>query len=90
MTLRNRTVPLPGRTGGLPLGTVRDKRIVTLLFTDVEGSTRLLGSVGDTFVALIERQRAILTGAAGGRGGVSRRPACSPPPCARGPRGEAH
>jgi len=39
-------------------------RIVTLLFTDVEGSTWLLGSLGDTFVALIERQRAILAGAA--------------------------
>jgi non-specific serine/threonine protein kinase len=44
-------------------------RIVTLLFTDVEGSTRLLGALGDTFVAVIERQRALLTAAAGARRG---------------------
>ena len=43
---------------------MQDPRIVTLLFTDVEGSTRLLGSLGDAFVAVIERQRAILTDAA--------------------------
>src|SRR5262245_48388622 len=44
-------------------------RIVTLLFTDVEGSTRLLESLGDAYVGVIERQRAILTAAAGGRRG---------------------
>jgi predicted ATPase/class 3 adenylate cyclase len=44
-------------------------RIVTLLFTDVEGSTPLLGALGDTFVEVIERQRAILTGAAEARRG---------------------
>ena len=43
---------------------MQDTRIVTLLFTDMEGSTRLLGSLGDAFVPVIERQRAILTGAA--------------------------
>src|SRR5262245_12694072 len=43
---------------------MQDPRIVTLLFTDVEGSTRLLGSLGDAFVRVIERQRAILTAAA--------------------------
>jgi class 3 adenylate cyclase len=48
---------------------MQDPRIVTLLFTDVEASTRLFGSLGDTFVALIERHRAILTGAAGARRG---------------------
>jgi hypothetical protein len=47
VTLRNRTVPLPGRAGGLPLGTARDKRIVTLVYTDMEGSTRLLDSLRD-------------------------------------------
>jgi class 3 adenylate cyclase len=46
-----------------------DPRIVTLLFTDVEASTRLLGSLGDSFVALIERHRAILTSAATARRG---------------------
>jgi hypothetical protein len=35
----------------------------------VEGSTPLLGALGDTFVEVIERQRAILTGAAGARRG---------------------
>ena len=40
---------------------MQDPRIVTLLFTDVEGSTRLLASLGDAFVGLIEQQRAILT-----------------------------
>ncbi len=48
---------------------MQDTRIVTLLFTDVEASTRLLGSLGDAFVGVIERQRAILTGAAGARRG---------------------
>ena len=44
MTPRNRTVPLPLPADGLGLGTVRDKRIVTLVYTDMEGSTRLLGA----------------------------------------------
>src|SRR5262245_22453787 len=49
---------------------MQDPRIVTLLFTDVEGSTRLLGSLGDdAFVGVIERQRAILTAAAGAHRG---------------------
>src|SRR5262245_50188932 len=48
---------------------MQDPRIVTLLFTDVEASTRLLGSLGDGFVALIARQRAILTSAAAARRG---------------------
>jgi predicted ATPase/tetratricopeptide (TPR) repeat protein len=48
---------------------MQDPRLVTLLFTDVEGSTPLLASLGDTFVEVIERQRAILTGAAEARRG---------------------
>src|SRR5262249_45746329 len=44
-------------------------RIVTLLFTDVEGSTPLLASLGEAYVGVIGRQRAILTGAAGSRRG---------------------
>src|SRR5262245_16166628 len=43
---------------------MQHSRIVTLLFTDVEGSTPLLGALGDAFVEVIERQRAILMGAA--------------------------
>jgi len=42
--------------------------IVTLLFTDVEGSTPL-ASLGDTFVEVVEEHRTILTGAAGARRG---------------------
>ncbi len=48
---------------------MQNTRIVTLLFTDVEGSTRLLGALGDAFVGVIERQRAILRDAAGARRG---------------------
>ena len=57
MTPRTRTVPLPVPASGLPLGTVRDKRIVTLVYTDMEGSTRLLDSLGDAFLPVLERQR---------------------------------
>ena len=57
MTLRNRTVPLPGTAGDLPLGTVPGKRVVTLVFTDMEGSTPLLGALGDAFLPVLERQR---------------------------------
>src|SRR5262245_21520350 len=64
VTPRNPTVPLPTRGSGVPLATVPGKRIVTLVFTDVEGSTPLLASLGDAYVGVIERQRAILTGAA--------------------------
>jgi class 3 adenylate cyclase len=52
-----------------PRPPMQDPRIVTLLFTDVEGSTRVLAALGNTFVAVIERQRAILTAAAGARRG---------------------
>src|SRR5580765_6290207 len=38
----------------LPTGTV------TLLFTDIEGSTRLLRRVGDAYVELLARHRALL------------------------------
>jgi len=44
-------------------------RIVAVLFTDVEGSTPLLGALGDAFVDVIERQRALLATAAGARRG---------------------
>ena len=70
MTLRNRTVPLPARGSGVPLGTVRDKRFVTLVFTDMEGSTHLLGALGDAFLPVLERQRAILGTAAADHGGT--------------------
>src|SRR4030095_11008194 len=48
---------------------MQDPRIVTLLFTDVEGSTPLLGALGDAFVEVIARQRAILPAPAGARRG---------------------
>jgi predicted ATPase len=70
MTLRNRTVPLPGPADGLPLGTVRDKRIVTLVYTDMEGSTRLLDSLRDAFLPVLERQRVILGAATAAHGGA--------------------
>jgi class 3 adenylate cyclase len=61
---------LPGRAGGLPLGTVRDKRIVTLVYTDMEGSTRLLDSLRDAFLPVLERQRVILGAATAAHGGA--------------------
>ena len=70
VTPRNRTVPLPARGSGVPLGTVRDKRIVTLVYTDMEGSTRLLGSLRDAFLPLLERQRVILGAATAAHGGA--------------------
>src|SRR5262249_22042123 len=71
VTPRNRTVPLPGRAGdSLPLGTVRDKRIVTLVYTDMEGSTRLLDSLRDAFLPVLERQRVILGAATAAHSGA--------------------
>jgi class 3 adenylate cyclase len=52
------------------LGTVRDKRIVTLVYTDMEGSTRLLGSLRDAFLPVLERQRVILGAATAAHGGA--------------------
>jgi predicted ATPase len=49
---------------------VRDKRIVTLVYTDMEGSTRLLGSLGDAFLPILERQRVILGAATAAHGGA--------------------
>jgi hypothetical protein len=40
---------------------VQRARLVTLLFTDIESSTRLLESVGDAYSAVLERYRAILS-----------------------------
>src|SRR5437867_3828717 len=48
----------------LPVGTV------TLLFTDVEGSTRLLQRVGDSYAELLEQHRALLRSAFQRWGGV--------------------
>ena len=39
------------------------RRVATLVFTDMEGSTRLLASLGDAFRQVLERHRAILAGA---------------------------
>ncbi|HET9558602.1 MAG TPA: adenylate/guanylate cyclase domain-containing protein, partial [Actinomycetota bacterium] len=48
----------------LPTGTV------TLLFTDIEGSTRMLRSLGDGYAAVLRAHRAILRDAVGRNGGV--------------------
>ena len=48
----------------LPTGTV------TFLFTDIEGSTRLLHALGDRFDAVLNRHHEVLRGALIGRGGV--------------------
>jgi predicted ATPase len=61
-------LPVPAR--GVPLGTVPGKRIVTLVFTDMEGSTPLLGALGDAFFPVLERQRTILGSAAADHGGT--------------------
>src|SRR5262249_54910220 len=67
-TSRPRSI-LPGpaelwsTSGGARALEMQNTRLVTVLFTDVEGSTRLLAALGDAFVALIERQREILTNA---------------------------
>src|SRR5215470_3060890 len=58
------------RGSGVPLSTVQGKRIVTMVFTDMEGSTQLLGSLGDAYVPVVERQRAILGAAAAAHGGT--------------------
>jgi class 3 adenylate cyclase len=43
---------------------------VTLVFTDIEGSTRLLRSLGDDYGRLLRAHRAILREAVAGNGGV--------------------
>ena len=51
-------------TRDLPSGTV------TFLFTDIEGSTRLLGELGDAYPGALAEHRAVLREAFTGRGGV--------------------
>jgi class 3 adenylate cyclase len=48
----------------LPTGTV------TLLFTDIEGSTRMLRSLGDDYGAVLRAHRTILRDVVGRHGGV--------------------
>ena len=48
---------------GLPAGTV------TLLFTDIEGSTRLLLQLGTGYPAVLDTHRRLLTGAVEANGG---------------------
>ncbi|HEY6056813.1 MAG TPA: adenylate/guanylate cyclase domain-containing protein, partial [Candidatus Limnocylindrales bacterium] len=52
------------RAGGLPTGTL------TFLFTDIEGSTRLVAALGERFGPLLERHQALLRAAFDARGGV--------------------
>ncbi len=50
----------------LPTGTV------TFLFTDIEGSTRLLAEVGDTtYGAILDTERSLVVGAAEAEGGIA-------------------
>jgi class 3 adenylate cyclase/DNA-binding CsgD family transcriptional regulator len=56
---------VPSRAETLPQGTV------TFLFTDIEGSTRLLESLGrDRYGELLERHRELLRGAVAANGGL--------------------
>ncbi|HYZ10630.1 MAG TPA: adenylate/guanylate cyclase domain-containing protein [Actinomycetota bacterium] len=48
----------------LPTGTV------TFLFSDIEGSTRLLDALGDRYPVVLETHQRILRGALGARGGI--------------------
>jgi class 3 adenylate cyclase len=48
----------------LPTGTV------TFLFTDIEGSTRLLDSLGDRYPGVLEAHQRILREAFAARGGI--------------------
>ncbi len=52
-----KTRPLPGG-------------LVTFVMTDIEGSTRLFRTLGDTYVALLGRHFSLLRNAFGGHGGV--------------------
>ncbi len=55
-----------GRVAGpaLPTGTL------TFLFSDIEGSTRLVQALGTAFPAILERHQALLRGAFADAGGV--------------------
>ena len=53
----NPDTPFPGGT-------------VTFLFTDIEGSTRLLRRIGDRYARVLERHRELLRGAVASQGGV--------------------
>ena len=53
-----------GRRGDLPTGTV------TFLFTDVEGSTRLLQELGDRYAALLDQHNALLRAAFAAHDGI--------------------
>src|SRR5262245_56403050 len=48
---------------------MRRARIVTLLFTDIESSTRLLETLGDEYPQVLERHRTLLSMCAGAQGG---------------------
>jgi predicted ATPase/class 3 adenylate cyclase len=57
------TAQLNAETEGLPTGTV------TFLFTDIEGSTKLLRRLGDSYPALLDEHHRILAEAVEGHGG---------------------
>ena len=62
MTVQER--PDAVRDGALPVGTV------TFLFTDIEGSTRLLRQLGDRYADVLESHHALVTTAVTDTGGV--------------------
>src|SRR5437016_14431971 len=57
--------PAQGNAGGASLPTGR----VTFLFTDIEGSTKLLQRLGDAYPALLDEHHRILAEAVDARGG---------------------
>src|SRR5262249_9718726 len=62
--------PRYGLTSAASADPMRNRRIVSLLFTDMEGSTRLLDVLGEDYVQVLERHRATLFQAARAHGGT--------------------
>ena len=56
--------PHSGQEGGMP-----PTGIVTFLFTDIEGSTRLLQQLGESYAEVLAQQRRLIRDAFKGRGG---------------------
>ena len=64
--------PRQRRAGTMPAPARRARAVapVTFLFSDIEGSTRLLERLGDEYVDVLERHRAILRASVEQRGGA--------------------
>ena len=63
---------MSGRLRGLKLASMADRPIgtVTFLFSDIQGSTRLLESLGDAYADVLQRHRQIVRDAFAAQGGV--------------------